>query len=412
MEIFNCILWRNSIQILLACQIAFFPVVLCFGTFHQKSSEPEITTQIGPSQEDKEILQEALHLLNMGKKTLGLSTVNPQQVMQLVNNSNAKDTQIRNILQKPLNHFVPNSEQYMVLSGKNGHIQLVNYTNTTFPPEEIRPNNSVIEDLFKITMEKKSPIKTGKGKVFHRITIIETNQQKPFDEKNFPRHIITANRPSERHKMSSVNNPFSLPRIRTKRMKHQMPETDRPGMSLRSNAKNANEKEDSINQVANLESSRVPLRRHRIRSSRHFHSLNYPKSTKVDTPQLKKISFLEEYGKIGSVQEYSGNIGYSLNFPKPGQDNSQLLTKDDNYLESDQYRKIDSDQQYSGNLLEQQPSLETHLLLSRENAFINRVLRMVINVRRGEERTISFKVLAIIILILAVLTLLVFLLYR
>lgn len=149
---------------------------------HKRDTKTENTSaQWGLGSQDREELQEALQLLNMGRQSLSLPTEDTRLLMQLVDASNSTDRsdQIQQFVEEPFdNPSSTNEKQYMALSGEEGRVNLNNYSVVTPSPEETSSiQNGDIEDVFKMVVRKKVP--GSKDNAVHKITIVETNQIKP-----------------------------------------------------------------------------------------------------------------------------------------------------------------------------------------------------------------------------------------
>ncbi|GIY19549.1 uncharacterized protein CDAR_273751 [Caerostris darwini] len=180
----------------------------CYHRRHLKRDGRTSNPPTPPRSEDKDALKEALQLLNLGKKTLGLNTEDPDLLIKLVEspNNKRKSEEVQKLLQHPKNiPRVPIGKQYLALSGEDGKMRVDNFTNVTPSPKEealATKNGSDVQDVFKMVMEKKAPEK--QGKVFHKITIIETNQLKPLSNKDLPRPTPPRRRRRHRHRMQKT----------------------------------------------------------------------------------------------------------------------------------------------------------------------------------------------------------------
>ncbi|KAG8185729.1 hypothetical protein JTE90_000717 [Oedothorax gibbosus] len=174
-------------------------------------STEQTTSNIGLEAKDKEELQEALQLLNMGKQSLNLPTEDNQLLMLLVDTSNATDrsNQIQKIVEESLNgSSLGNEKQYMALSGEEGRVNVKNYSVETPSPKEASSSeqSNEIQDVFKMVVRKKMP-----GAKEHKISIIETNQIEPFTTA-----LETLKSKRKRHIRLPLS-PFNVPVSRQKR---------------------------------------------------------------------------------------------------------------------------------------------------------------------------------------------------
>ncbi|KAF8782413.1 hypothetical protein HNY73_012703 [Argiope bruennichi] len=217
---------KHPILLLLASLMVLHGANSFHHSHHRKRSKnsmKRISTTKSPlsGPDDKETLKEALQLLNVGKKTLGLNTEDPDLLLQLVENPNEKNksANIEKLLEDPKQiPHAPIGKQYLALSGDNGKVKVDNFTNLTPSPNEkalVTSNVSDIQDVFKMVMEKKAP--DSQSKVFHKITIIETNQLKPYSNKELL-HATKSFKRRRRHKSWHSARKFHIrPHIRQKR---------------------------------------------------------------------------------------------------------------------------------------------------------------------------------------------------
>ncbi|GBM48257.1 hypothetical protein AVEN_58750-1 [Araneus ventricosus] len=216
--------------LLLLASLMVLCEVNCFHHPHHRKRSKNLIKRVPTSKpplsgaNDRETLKEALQLLNVGKKTLGLNTEDPDLLLQLVENPNEKNKSesIEKLLEDPKQ--IPHSpigKQYLALSGEDGKVRVDNFTNVTPSPNEkalVTSNGSDIQDVFKMVMEKKAP--DSQSKVFHKITIIETNQLKPYSNKELS-HPTKPFKRRRRHRGWHWPRKFHIrPHTRQKRSKY------------------------------------------------------------------------------------------------------------------------------------------------------------------------------------------------
>ncbi|GFY44164.1 uncharacterized protein TNIN_66881 [Trichonephila inaurata madagascariensis] len=181
-----------------------FEVNCAHHPFHKRISNSKAWPILPTPPNNKQDLEEALQILNFGKKTAGLITEDPDTLRELVNNPNLKiksehAQKLARNFQK-INLQVPIGREYISVSGKNGKLKLENFTKVT-PDPRARPvaagDGNNVQDVFKMIMEKKTPER--KHKKFHKITIIQSNNLKPSSSREL-KHPFHFRHRKKKHK--------------------------------------------------------------------------------------------------------------------------------------------------------------------------------------------------------------------
>ncbi|GFW43529.1 uncharacterized protein TNCV_4768811 [Trichonephila clavipes] len=181
-----------------------FEVNCAHHPFRKRISNSEAWPILPTPPNNKQDLEEALQILNFGKKTAGLITEDPDTLRELVNNPNLKikSEHAQKLAQnfQKINPQVPIGREYISVSGKNGKLKLENFTKVT-PDPRASPvaagDGNNVQDVFKMIMEKKTPER--KHKKFHKITIIQSNNLKPSSSREL-KHPFHFRHRKKKHK--------------------------------------------------------------------------------------------------------------------------------------------------------------------------------------------------------------------